>query len=173
MLHDLNIEEDYVPAEQVKKRLLELSEAGEPELDEISQEEAVIQAVNSGLLIITGGPGTGKTTTINTIIRYFEEGRPGNPAGGSHRAGCEADVRGHGTWRRRRSTVFWSLRECRGRRASAERVMLRETGRRPGRRLSEAQRAVWRACILSGTRTNPLDGGRDHHRRDVHGGHSA
>ena len=31
-----------------------------------------MEAVNSGLLIITGGPGTGKTTTINTIIRYFE-----------------------------------------------------------------------------------------------------
>ena len=37
------------------------------------QIEAVIRAVNSGLLIITGGPGTGKTTTINTIIRYFEQ----------------------------------------------------------------------------------------------------
>ena len=37
------------------------------------QEQAVIEAVNNGLLIITGGPGTGKTTTINTIIRYFEQ----------------------------------------------------------------------------------------------------
>lgn len=37
------------------------------------QEKAVIEAVKSGLLIITGGPGTGKTTTIKTIIRYFEE----------------------------------------------------------------------------------------------------
>ena len=36
------------------------------------QEKAVYEAVNSGLLVITGGPGTGKTTTINTIIRYFE-----------------------------------------------------------------------------------------------------
>ena len=47
--------------------------AGEQiELDE-HQEQAVIEAVNNGLLIITGGPGTGKTTTINTIIRYFEQ----------------------------------------------------------------------------------------------------
>ena len=36
------------------------------------QVEAVKEAVRNGLLIITGGPGTGKTTTINTIIRYFE-----------------------------------------------------------------------------------------------------
>jgi exodeoxyribonuclease V alpha subunit len=28
--------------------------------------------VRNGLLVITGGPGTGKTTTINTIIKYFE-----------------------------------------------------------------------------------------------------
>ncbi|MBQ3544359.1 MAG: ATP-dependent RecD-like DNA helicase [Lachnospiraceae bacterium] len=40
-------------------------------LDEM-QERAVIEAVKSGLLIITGGPGTGKTTTIKTIIKYFE-----------------------------------------------------------------------------------------------------
>lgn len=36
------------------------------------QLEAVKEAVKNGLLIVTGGPGTGKTTTINTIIRYFE-----------------------------------------------------------------------------------------------------
>ena len=42
-------------------------------LDEL-QVQAVIEAVNCGLLIITGGPGTGKTTTINIIIRYFEMG---------------------------------------------------------------------------------------------------
>ncbi len=32
-----------------------------------------MEAVNNGVLIVTGGPGTGKTTTINTIISYFEE----------------------------------------------------------------------------------------------------
>lgn len=41
------------------------------ELDE-HQLNAVKEAVKNGLLIITGGPGTGKTTTINTIIHYFE-----------------------------------------------------------------------------------------------------
>lgn len=33
---------------------------------------AITEAVKNGLLVITGGPGTGKTTTINAIIRYFE-----------------------------------------------------------------------------------------------------
>lgn len=40
-------------------------------LDEL-QKEAVLQSVKSGVMILSGGPGTGKTTTINTIIRYFE-----------------------------------------------------------------------------------------------------
>ncbi len=42
------------------------------ELDPL-QREAVSIAANSGLLVITGGPGTGKTTTINTILRMFSE----------------------------------------------------------------------------------------------------
>ena len=39
---------------------------------ETLQKKAVYEAVESGLVIITGGPGTGKTTTINTIIKLFE-----------------------------------------------------------------------------------------------------
>lgn len=41
-------------------------------LDEM-QKQAVAAAASHGLFILTGGPGTGKTTTINAIIRYFEE----------------------------------------------------------------------------------------------------
>ena len=41
-------------------------------LDEM-QREAVRSAAVNGITVITGGPGTGKTTTINTIIRYFRE----------------------------------------------------------------------------------------------------
>ncbi|WP_343101861.1 ATP-dependent RecD-like DNA helicase [Romboutsia sp. MSSM.1001216sp_RTP31141st1_G3_RTP31141_220114] len=33
---------------------------------------AVKEAIEGGVVIITGGPGTGKTTTINTIIKIFE-----------------------------------------------------------------------------------------------------
>lgn len=70
------------------------------ELDDM-QRNAVLQAVSSGLLIVTGGPGTGKTTTINTIIRYFEgegmEIRLGAPTGRAAKrmteaTGCEAQT---------------------------------------------------------------------------------
>ena len=79
MLHDLNvtIQEELLPAEEEKVRALfrELEKEQEICLDEI-QKEAVLQSVKSGLMILSGGPGTGKTTTINTIIRFFEmEGR--------------------------------------------------------------------------------------------------
>lgn len=40
-------------------------------LDDL-QTKGVICAIKSGVSIITGGPGTGKTTTINTLIHYFE-----------------------------------------------------------------------------------------------------
>lgn len=70
MLHDLNVKGE-IPGERVRTQLSGIQELEEIELDEM-QIQAVIEAVNSGLLIITGGPGTGKTTTINTIIRYFE-----------------------------------------------------------------------------------------------------
>ena len=71
MLHDLNVH-SKIPAQQIKARLLKLTEQDPFPLDEL-QEQAVYEAVSHGLLIITGGPGTGKTTTINTIIRYFEQ----------------------------------------------------------------------------------------------------
>ncbi len=70
MLHDLNLK-DKTPTDKIRERLKRILAYDEMELDEL-QEQAVIEAVNNGLLIITGGPGTGKTTTINTIIKYFE-----------------------------------------------------------------------------------------------------
>lgn len=71
MLHDLNIRGD-IPKEQIHQRLVKIQQEEDIRLDAL-QEEAVYQAVNCGLLIITGGPGTGKTTTINTIIHFFEQ----------------------------------------------------------------------------------------------------
>lgn len=70
MLHDLNIKGNE-PEDVIREKLSRIQEEEEMELDPL-QIQAVSEAVNSGILIITGGPGTGKTTTINTIIRYFE-----------------------------------------------------------------------------------------------------
>ena len=70
MLHDLNIRGD-IPETEIRDNLMKIQQKENIHLDEL-QEKAVFEAVNSGLLVITGGPGTGKTTTINTIIRYFE-----------------------------------------------------------------------------------------------------
>lgn len=53
-------------------RLRKLEETNHMELD-VLQRKAVINAVENGIFILSGGPGTGKTTTINMIIRYFEE----------------------------------------------------------------------------------------------------
>lgn len=71
MLHDLNLRGSD-PEGEIRKKLERICAEEQIEPDEL-QIQAVIEAVNSGLLIITGGPGTGKTTTINTIIRYFEQ----------------------------------------------------------------------------------------------------
>ena len=57
--------------EEIERRIKRIEKQTKIELDE-QQICAVKEAVRNGLLIITGGPGTGKTTTINTIIRYFE-----------------------------------------------------------------------------------------------------
>ena len=70
MLKQLNIRYDVSDAE-ITQRIHAIEKQTDIELDE-HQVEAVKEAVRSGVLVITGGPGTGKTTTINTIIRYFE-----------------------------------------------------------------------------------------------------
>ena len=36
------------------------------------QRQAIFEAFESGILVLTGGPGTGKTTTLNAIIKLFE-----------------------------------------------------------------------------------------------------
>ena len=63
--------QENIEEEAVLDRIRRIELAEKIELDD-KQRDAVMQAVRSGFLVITGGPGTGKTTTINTIIRYFE-----------------------------------------------------------------------------------------------------
>ena len=69
-LRQLDIREN-IPEKKIVKRIDEIQEDTDIVLDEL-QKRAVIEAANCGILVVTGGPGTGKTTTINTIIRYFE-----------------------------------------------------------------------------------------------------
>lgn len=71
MLHDLNITGD-VQEERILEKIRRIEKRNGTVLDE-KQRDAIIEAVRCGLMVITGGPGTGKTTTINTMISYFEE----------------------------------------------------------------------------------------------------
>lgn len=70
MLHDLNIDCN-MPEDMMEKRLRKVEEKESILLDPM-QHRAVIESIKHGLLILTGGPGTGKTTTINTMIQFFE-----------------------------------------------------------------------------------------------------
>lgn len=70
MLRELNVKYDFSET-AVEQRIRKIEELSDLKLDEM-QHIAVVEAVRSGLLVITGGPGTGKTTTINTIIQFFE-----------------------------------------------------------------------------------------------------
>ena len=70
MLHDLNVKYEIADV-AIEKRLMEIEKEAELELDDM-QRFAVKAAVQNGILVLTGGPGTGKTTTINAMIRFFE-----------------------------------------------------------------------------------------------------
>lgn len=70
MLHDLNVS-GTVDLRILESKIKRIEEEMQTTLDEM-QHEAVLMAAQNGLFILTGGPGTGKTTTINTMIQYFE-----------------------------------------------------------------------------------------------------
>ena len=70
MLHDLNIcisNDD----EGIRSRMEKLFKKSRITLEE-EQRRAVFCAAKNGLLIVTGGPGTGKTTTINEMLRFLQ-----------------------------------------------------------------------------------------------------
>ena len=70
MLLDLDLQFPMEKGE-MEQRLAALEEEAEIQLD-LQQKSAVEKAMTEGILIVTGGPGTGKTTTINLMIRCFE-----------------------------------------------------------------------------------------------------
>ncbi len=71
MLCDLNCTYD-IEDRRIDDSLVGVMKDIGTELDEL-QHEAVREAVKNGVLVLTGGPGTGKTTTINAMIRFFEK----------------------------------------------------------------------------------------------------
>ena len=75
MLRELNLsvaESELLPAEE--QRIIQKLDAFEKEMQielDVLQKKAVMESIRHGILILSGGPGTGKTTTINMIIQYF------------------------------------------------------------------------------------------------------
>ncbi len=77
MLYELDMrmdEAEQLPSQDaaMEKRVERLAKSLGMELDDL-QQRAVRECVCNGLFILAGGPGTGKTTTVNVLIRYFEE----------------------------------------------------------------------------------------------------
>lgn len=70
MLHDLNVDCEVDEA-LLERRLHSIEDNTGMVLDDM-QRTAVLEAVRRGLMVLTGGPGTGKTTTINAMIHLFE-----------------------------------------------------------------------------------------------------
>ena len=76
MLYELDLQMgggEVLPSEEraLENRLEKLAKQLDMELDTL-QMQAVMGAIHHGLFLLSGGPGTGKTTTINMLIRYFE-----------------------------------------------------------------------------------------------------
>lgn len=74
MLHDLNVsvERELLPSQEaeIDRKIDQIEEELGIGLDEL-QKKSVRECAKNGIFILSGGPGTGKTTTINAIIRYF------------------------------------------------------------------------------------------------------
>ena len=73
MLRELQVEMPQ-NREEIRKKISHIEKEDGMVLDPM-QKDAVVTAAEHGLTVLTGGPGTGKTTTINTMIRFFERER--------------------------------------------------------------------------------------------------
>lgn len=93
MLKNLNIKYE-VSLREAERQIQRIEAEEKIDLDEM-QKTAVIEAARNGVLVITGGPGTGKTTTINTMIRFFENEGLEIRAGGADRPGGQTNDGGH------------------------------------------------------------------------------
>ncbi len=73
LLDDLSMPLERLTTEEeeiLQGRLKTIADAQNMEVDPV-QLEAVKECVKNSIFILSGGPGTGKTTTINLIIKYF------------------------------------------------------------------------------------------------------
>lgn len=70
ILHDLDVRYNISEIDLVW-RLHAIEEETGLQLDSL-QRKAVMEAAGNGVTVVTGGPGTGKTTTINSMIHFFE-----------------------------------------------------------------------------------------------------
>lgn len=75
LLRRLNQIQGKKEDKKTEQTILELEKLSNIQLDQM-QRLAVKEAISNGVFLLTGGPGTGKTTTINTMIQYFlKEGK--------------------------------------------------------------------------------------------------
>lgn len=71
LLTDLQLRYD-MEQDTLLREIEEIEKEEKLTLD-VLQREAVMSAIEAGVAVITGGPGTGKTTIINVIIKYFSK----------------------------------------------------------------------------------------------------
>lgn len=71
ILSDIDL--DFTSEDRPLDKMLAQIEKAEKITLEEKQKLAIKNAVNNGVAVITGGPGTGKTTTINAMIKMFEK----------------------------------------------------------------------------------------------------
>lgn len=63
---------DYELPEHTDKEIEAVEESSDISFDDY-QRQAIKEGLTNGVLVVTGGPGTGKTTTINTMINLLEK----------------------------------------------------------------------------------------------------